>query len=849
MLRTTLAGMRHRKLRLLLSALAVVLGVTFVSGSMVLTDTIGRSFDDLFSNAYDHVDVHVSGQPNVAVPEAEGETAPAPIPADTVDAVAAVPGVAAATGIVEADGARVLDTNGDPIASVGSPRFGRNWTGEGGLIQLREGRGPTAPDEIAVDAAVAEASGHSIGDEVGVLTRKPRQNFTLVGIYGFSGGRDTIGGSQSVAFTDEVAQQLMLGETGVWSAIEVRAAGGTSPEQLRDDIATALGDDLRVRTGEEIADDEAGSMREALGFINNILLGFAAVALFVGVFLILNTFSIVVAQRARELALTRAIGAGRRQVFGSVMLEAAVVGTIAAVVGLATGVGVGTLLARVAGGFVDLAVAQPTVPASAVIAAFAVGLLVTLAAAALPAVRASRAPPVAAMQQAISGGDRRLTGPTIAGAAVLAAGAGTLAWGLIPDDAPGGLRLVLGGVLLSFIGVALLTPLVARPLVTAIGSLFSWSVPGKLGRLNSSRNPRRAAVTASALMVGVALVTGVNVVVQSAKTSFTETLDQRLNAELVIFGEQTGPHPPSFDPAALDAAADLPEVAAAAGVYRGRAEIDGANTFVSASTDPQALGRIYGASAVEGELDRLTPDRLAIDSDVAADRGLTVGDTVTAQLPRGDPHTLTVAAVYESGDLPGRYLLPPEVTADLNTPQPYLGLVQLTPGASADEVRPRLQTLLADSPEVSVTDRSGFVAQQASLLDTVLTLIQALLGLSILIAVLGIINTLALSVLERTRELGLLRAVGLGRAGTMRMVTVEAVVISFFGALLGVAVGTGLGAAAAGGLREEGITQLTLPWGDMGIYLLLAGVVGVVAAVLPAVRAARTDVLAAISYE
>jgi putative ABC transport system permease protein len=564
MLRATFSGMRHRKLRLVLSGLAVVLGVMFVSGSMVLTDTLGRSFDQAFAEAYEHTDVLVEGVPKVAVSEAEGEQVPANIPADTVDRVAAVPGVESATGLVQADGARVIGADGQVVTSFGPPRFGVNWTGENELVELRDGRGPAAPDEIAMNAALAETAGLSVGETVSVLTLEPQQDFTLVGVFGYSGGRDSIGGVMYVAFTDEVAQELMLGEPDVWTAVEVRAADGVTPEQLRDDIAAALDEGYQVRTGEQFADDQAGDFREALGFLNNILLGFAAVALFVGIFLILNTFSIVVAQRMRELALTRAIGASRRQVLASVLAEALVIGLVASALGLAAGIGVAALLGWQAAQMVSLPLAGLGVPARAVVSAFAVGLVVTAVAALLPAWRASRVPPVAAMQQAATP-DRPLTRLTVLGALVLTGGAALLSLGLTGDQS---LWMVLVGVLVCMVGVALLTPLVARPVASLLGRAFSWSVAGKLGRLNAGRNPRRTAITAAALMVGVALVSGVGVILDSAKASIGQLAEETIRAELVIAGEQTGPRPPTFDPAALDEVAALPGVAGAAGIYR-----------------------------------------------------------------------------------------------------------------------------------------------------------------------------------------------------------------------------------------------------------------------------------------
>lgn len=847
MLRATLKGILSRKLRLLLSGLAVVLGVMFVSGSLVLTDALGRSFDQLFAGVYADTDVQVHGEPRVEVSEFEGEPVPANIPADIVERVAAVPGVASARGLVEADGARLIGSDGKVVTSFGPPRLGINWTGEDNLVQLREGRGPAAADEIAIDAALAETAGVSVGDRVGVLTLEPRKDFTVVGIFGF-GERDSLGGVQFVAFTDEVAQRLMLGEPDVWTAVDVRAAEGVSPEQLRDDIAAALGDGYQVRTGAELAEANAASLKEGLRFFSYILLGFAGVALFVGVFLIINTFSIIVAQQTRELALIRAIGASRRQVLGSVLFEAIVIGLVASVLGLAAGLGVGASLAALAASFSTVPMAGVAMPVSALVGGLAIGVLVTVVAALLPAIRASRIPPVAALQEAATP-DRPLTKLTVSGAVVLVAGGTVLGLGLTGNTGGQELWAVLGGVLVCFIGVALLTPLVAHPVVSLLGRLFSWSVPGKLGRLNAGRNPRRTAITAAALMVGVALVTGVGVVLTSAKESISGLATESMDADLVISGDYAGPRPPTFDPAVLDRAAALPGVAQLSAVAIDLAEVNGQQGYVTAIYDLAAARDMFHLEPTAGSLEPLAPGELVVDARTADEYGLTLGDTVQVQLSRGEPHTYRVVGLYEWTPLVGGFILPQEATADFGIPQPTLGFVTVTDAAATSQVRQQVADLLADSPEVGVTDQSAFIEQQTSQVDGVLTMIQVLLGLAILIAVLGIINTLALSVLERTRELGLLRAVGLGRAATVRMVTVEAVVISIFGALLGVVVGAGLGTAVVRALTDEGIDTLALPWSDMAEYLVLAGLVGLVAALLPAVRAARTNVLNAIAYE
>ncbi|MDQ7908613.1 ABC transporter permease [Phytohabitans sp. ZYX-F-186] len=849
MLRATLKSLLARKLRLVLSGLAVVLGVMFVSGAFVLTDTLGRSFDQVFSTAYSQTDVGVAAKPKVDVDEFEGEEAAAPFPTSTVDKVAAVPGVAKATGFVSTDGARLIGDNGKAVTSFGPPQLGESWNPDDGLTELREGRGPTADNEIAINVTLADAAKVAVGDKVGVLTREPRQDFTIVGIFGYSGDRDSLGGVQQVEFTPPVAQKLMLGETGVWNGITVKAASGVSHDQLRDDIAAQLGDGYEVKTGQQLADEASGALKQGLSFFNNILLGFAGVALFVGIFLILNTFSIIVAQRTRELALMRAVGASRKQMIGSVLIEAVVIGLVASVLGLGAGVGVGALLAFVFGSVGGgLEMASVGVPAAAVISSFAVGLLVTVVAAVLPALRASRIPPVAAMQD-VATPDRPLTKITVAGAVVGAAGGALLALGLSGNAGDSTLWTILGGVLVTFIGVALLTPLVSKPVVSLLGRIFSWSVPGKLGRLNSGRNPRRTAITAAALMVGIALVTGVTVLLGSAKSSITKLAEDTINADLVISGAQSGPRPPSFDPVVLDEVKAIPGVRAATGTYGDLGEVNGDREYLTAVSDIAALKDVYRAEPSAGDIGTIGPDQMLVDSKTASDMGLSVGSRLTVQLSRGDAQTYTLSGIYKESDLYGGFVLPVQATKDFAIPQPTQGYIQLDPGTTASQVEPQVDRLLADSPEVSVADRSKFIEQQTSGFDQILTMIQILLALAILIAVLGIVNTLALSVLERTRELGLLRAIGLRRAQTMRMITVEAVVISMFGAILGIVVGTGLGAAVVRALKDDGITELVLPWSQMGLAVVLAAIVGVVAAILPAIRAARLNVLGAIAHE
>ncbi len=852
MVRATLKGLLARKLRLLLSGLAVVLGVMAVSGALVLTDNLGRSFDTLFQTVNQNLDVQVRGAQHVDAGQRGGQGVTEPIPAEVVGKVATVPGVQSAIGAVIEDGARVVGRDGKVIGSSGPPRFGVGWRGEVGFVQLRQGRGPRAPGEVAISAGLAKQGNFKLGDRLDVLTLQPKRTFTLVGIFGYTGGRDSLGAETRVAFTEPVAQQLMLGKSGTYSVVNVRAQQGGSTTRLRDAIQAALGGGYSVRTRQQVADDQASDVTAFLGFLRFFLLGFAGVTLFVGVFLILNTFSILVAQRTRELALLRSVGASRGQVLRSVLVEAVLVGLLAATLGLFAGLGIAALLRAVmqAARGVSLPDAGLTLPVAAIVASYLVGVVVTVIAALLPALRASRVPPVAAMRDAATP-DKPLTPLTIAGTlpALLGVGAvGAALFGDLGDATPAAL---LGGVLLTFVGVAMLTPVLSRPAVAVLGRAFAWSTPGKLGQRNSARNPRRTAITAAALMVGIALVTGVSVLASSLKASLGQLVRQDLAAELVISGDNvTNRSAPTYDPAVIDKAKQLEGVRQAVAVHVDVAQTGKETTEVAAG-DVAAIADIFRLKATAGELRTLQTGELVIDDGFAKDHHLAVGSTLQLATQRRGPRTFTVVGVFERSRLvPGALLLSvPDATAGFRSPQANWGYITLDEGADPGAIQRQVAALLADNPEVGVRSQADFLAQLTRQVNTSVVLLYVLLALSIVIAVLGIVNTLVLSIVERTRELGLVRAIGMGRAQVVQLVTVESVVIAVFGALLGLLVGTALGTAVARALRDEFIPVLSLPWGSMVVFLALAVIVGLTAAILPAVRAARTDVLRAIAYE
>jgi putative ABC transport system permease protein len=849
MLRATLKSLLSRKLRLLLSGLAVVLAVMFVSGAFVLSDTLGRTFDSLFTSAYDTTDIQIQGKPKVT--GGDTEAAPANVEASVINRAVGVPGVAKATGAVFAVGARAVRHNGKAVGGAGgAPQYGANWNSGDPLISLREGHAPQAHNEIVINAGLAKLGNFKVGEQVGVLTLEAKKPFTLVGIFEYSGGRDSIGGEQMIAFTEPVAQQLMLGATGVYNVVDVKVTNKQDLTKVRDALRTELGAAYQVDTGKDLAKKQSDQIKKGLSFVTYFLLGFAAVALLVGVFLILNTFSIIVAQRTQELALLRAMGASRGQVIGSVMLEATVIGVVSWLIGLGLGVGVGWLGAYALGTLTsDLKVASLGVPAAAWIVSFVVGVGVTLLAALLPAMQASRVPPVAAMRQANTA-DRPLTKLTVVGAILFVAGGAVLAYGLSGKAGGNTLVLVLAGVLATFISVALLTPLLGRPVVSLLGRLFAWSVPGQLGRRNSARNPRRTAITAGAMMISIALVTGISTIFSSATASISKVVDKQVQADLIIAGQQTSSIPPAIEPGALRQVRGLSDVDTVAAQSYDAAIIGGKQQFVGAFDDLAAATRILKIKTKEGSVDTLAVGQVAVDDSTATKLKWKVGQTVSVQLPRGEARDFRVAGIYVGSQAASGVIIAwDDATKGFRAATATQAFVKLRPGGQVATAKEQIDRILADSPEVNVLTRSEWIGNTTQFFNIVLTIVQILLGVAMLIAVLGIVNTLVLSVLERTRELGMLRAIGLRRGQTMRMITVESVVISLFGSLLGIVVGAGLGAAVVRALKDKGISELSLPWGLMVGYLIAGAIVGVVAAVIPAIRAARLNVLNAIAYE
>ncbi|MGI8807564.1 MAG: ABC transporter permease, partial [Acidimicrobiales bacterium] len=828
------------KLRLFLTAMAVVLGVSFVSGTFVLTDTINKTFDTLFSEISAGTDVAVraaSGFGEDATVDSTRDT----VPASLLDEVRRVPGVQSADGTVSGY-AQFVDEAGKAVTTTGAPTLGFNWSQpELSPLTLRAGREPQRAGEVMVDAVTARDHDFAVGDKVKVLFRGPTEEFTVVGITGF-GDADNLAGATLAIFEVGTAQRV-FGKVGRFDSIDAKAAEGTSALELRDRVAAAVPPGVEVVTSQQVADAGADAVQKALGFFSTALLVFAGISLFVGGFIILNTFSILVAQRTRELALLRALGASRRQVRWSVVAEAFLVGLFASVVGLGLGVLVAIGLQSLLKAFgIDLPASGAVVQTRTIVASLVVGVGVTVLSSISPARRASKIPPMAALRGAGVEQGGSLRRRSIAGAVVTALGAAGLLFGLFG----GGISLVGLGAALVFVGVALLSPLAAVPMARIIGAPFPRiaGMAGKLGRQNAIRNPRRTAATAAALTVGLGLVACVSVLAASIKSSAAGIVDEYLAADYII---STSNFVPNISTDLAPRLARQPELAAVSALQTGMWRSSGQTRSIYAG-DPATLGRVLKVDVTAGDIGGLSRGEILVGAEELEDKKLEIGGMLPMTFARTGNTELRIAGTFAKNQLLGSYLVS-TATFDANFTDrlDFVVLARAGEGVGRPQARAAVERVTADFPNVELRDQAEFKEQQEDQVNQILGLITALLMLSIIIALFGIVNTLALSICERTRELGLLRAVGRSRRQIRSMILGESVIIAGLGAVLGLGGGVLFGYAIVGALDDEGIGKVVIPGGQLISYVVLAGVAGVVAAVFPARRAARLDVLAAIS--
>jgi putative ABC transport system permease protein len=845
--KATLKGLLAHKFRLAATALAIVLGVSFVAGTYVLTDTINATFTNLFDEVTQGIDVAVRSKDVFTGQMGEVRD---PIPEEVLNEVKAVDGVKVAEGSVTGF-AQFVDKDGKPVTTGGAPTLGVSISSAPELqagTTVRSGRLPSGPNEMVVDAQTADKHGFAVGDRVKVLLQGPARTFTVSGIIGF-GEAGNLGGATLAGFTLPTAQEV-LNREGRFDEIDVVAAEGTTPEQLRDRVRAVLDPRYEVLTGEELSAAQAAAINDTIGrFLSTALLSFAFVALLVGAFLIFNTFTIIVAQRTRELALLRCLGASRRQVMTSVLLESLIVAVVASLVGLGLGVLIANGLKALLTGILnfDLPTTGTVFLWRTVIVSLAVGIVVTVLAALLPARKATRVPPVAALQPETAFAPTHFRKRRIVlGVLVTLVGVALLLAGLFQNE---GNRLVNvgSGAVIVFFGVAILSPLIARPLARLIGWPFAkaFRLPGTLARENAMRNPRRTASTAAALMIGLALVTFVSIFAASIKASTTETLDRTIAADYILMNDTFTP----FSPDLATRLADQPELAAVVGVRLGAFKLNGA-TKQLIGIDPAAYDRVVKTEVLSGSIADLQSGGLAVKEDVAEANGWTVGERVALQFPRGGTQQVTVKAIYKDNSVNGDYLLSladyERFYADQADSQI---LVQAAPGTDPAASRAAIDRVLVDFPNVTVRDQAEYKAETARQIDQVVNLFYALLALAVVIALFGIVNTLGLSIFERIRELGLLRAIGATRRQVRSMIRWEAVIIAVLGAVLGLAVGVFFGWTIVRALRSVGITEFAVPGGQLVIFVVFAALAGILAAVLPGRRAARIDVLRAITTE
>lgn len=844
MLKAALRSLFGHKVRAVLTGLSIVLGVGFMAGTYVLTDTMTRSFNDLVDTSYSEIDVLVRSSNTFTVQTSSMEERES-MPESVLDEVGAVPGVAEAFGDVIGYAQVVDPETGKAVGTFGPPTAGSSWNEVAGFT-LKDGSSPPqGDDQVVVDAATAEAHDIQIGDRVEILFEGPPGEFEVVGIAGF-GESDSLFGATWVLFDLPTAQQV-LGRQDQLDTVSITAEDGVSGIELQRRVAEVLPEGAEAVTAATVVSEAQDQIAEGLGFLQTAFLVFAFVALFVGAFIIFNTFAITVAQRTRELALFRALGASGRQVMTSVVLESLVVGVVSSLVGVVAGIGIAIVLKSViSAAGIDIPSSGTVILSRTIIVSVVVGTIVTVVAAIVPARRAARVAPIEALREAQDRPGRSLRFRLISGAIVLGLGLAPLLYGLFgtPENA---LSLVGVGVALTFIGVAMLTPMIARPVAAALGlPIRQTGVPGKLGRENAMRNPRRTAATASALMIGLGLVVFVAVFGASAKASVDVTLERTLKADYVL----TSPTLSGFSTAAADVMRPVEGVDTVSQVRQGEMRIDGASAFVT-GLDPSTFPQVSDVGIVEGSVADLSrPNTIAVWDETAQDNGWKLGDRIDGQFAATGDVELELVGLFSENGLIGNYAVS-LATYDANIAQELdvFVLVSARDGADVAVVQDGLREALAPFPNIEVQDQAQFREKYASFLNQVLNLITALLLFAVIIALFGVMNTLYLSIYERTRELGLLRAVGLTRRQTRSMVRWEAVIISVMGALFGVVIGIAFGWAMQQALAGEGFSELGIPGGQLTVYVVLAALLGVLFSMFPARRAAKLNVLEAISYE
>ncbi|WP_353508782.1 FtsX-like permease family protein [Intrasporangium sp.] len=846
MLRLTWRNLVARKLRLLMSTLAIVLGIGFLAGVMAFSSGLNATFDNIIKGSTQDGIVRTEGEVSF---EAAGAGTSALLSPDDVARLDALPEVARAAGSVDGLGSYLLGKDGKVVGGQGAPTLAFNYAESENMLgepvlELDSGRWPERAGEVALDASSAERGNYRIGDTVSLIVPfgEPRRTFELVGTGNLNGGGTA--GATLVLLETGQAQDIFLGGRDAFTSVALTAADGVTQDELVAAAKKVVPAGFTAITGDQVVKESQDQVGQFLGVFSTFLTAFAVIAIVVGAFIIFNTFSILVGQRVRESALLRALGASKKQVTRSVLIEALLMALVGSTLGLLLGLGLSRALAAVFRAIgLDISGDVLTLNLGTVAAAYVVGIIVTMVAALVPARRASKVSPVAALRDDLTvqekGMHRRLLFGTIAlvlGGALVVAGF---------TDAPGSSALWIGaGAVIWVVTVAVLAPVLGHPVLVACRAVFGrvFGTAGRLAGENALRNPRRTGATASALMIGLAVVSAVGVLAASTDRTNAAVIDEQFRSDFLV-------QSPTFQSFPTSIGDQMERVDGVATVSRQQytpALVGGEQATVTGND--ASFDQIYQLDMVAGT-QAISGDEVLLTKDTAADHSVGIGDVLAVAFPGGKSIDLKVAGIIEESYATGSITVPMSVLEQAGLKRSDVTLsINVDEGADLAAVQTALDRVVKGIPIVSVQDKVEFTEMVSAQINQLLAIIYALLALAVIIAVIGIVNTLGLSVLERTREIGLLRAVGLSRRKLRRMVTLESVAIALLGALLGMGLGLGIGVLLRQSLSED-LTELALPVGSLVAFLAVAVIFGVLAAIVPAVRASRMKVLDAIATE
>ncbi len=856
-LKTSLRNFFAHKGRMALSAVAVLLSVAFVCGTLVFTDTMNTTFDKLFQATSSDVTVSAEGSSD------SGETTsrtgrPPVLPGSVVATVRGTRGVQSAEGTVFSTSVTVVDADKDKLSpSSGAPTIVGSWNAnDARTMKITSGTAPKGPDQIMVDADTAENHHLKLGDEIGVITAVGTHRAHVSGVAAFT---VTNPGAAIFYLDMKTAQQTLVGRTGVYTNVDVTAAKGVTDDALKRNVAAALGHGYKVQTAKEVADANQKEVESFLNVMKYAMLGFAGIAFLVGIFLIINTFSMLVAQRTREIGLMRAIGSSRRQVNRSVLVEALLLGVVGSVLGVGAGVGIAVGLMKLMGSMgMKLSTDDLTLAWTTPVTGLVLGVIVTVLAAYLPARRAGKISPMAALRDAGAPADAKAgVVRALIGLLLTGAGGASLYVAAGADKATAGSGWLGLGVVLTLIGFVVIGPVLAGGLVRVLGAII-LRVFGPVGRMaerNALRNPRRTGATGAALMIGLALVACLSVVGSSMVASATDQLDKTVGTDFIIQSDNGE----VITPQAVKAVKSTPGLARVTEYKLLDASLTTPDGVTSKNETINAADPTYAqdvrTKTVAGSLaDAYRPGSMSVFEGFAAKHGLKVGSTVAVDFRDGTTAKLTVRAITSDDVVVDKGAMYASITTVARyVPADRMPLDQLLFAAAEDgqeaSAYKALKSALHDYPQYTVRDQTDYKQALKDQIGQLLNMIYGLLALAIIVAVLGVVNTLALSVVERTREIGLMRAIGLSRRQLRRMIRLESVVIAVFGALLGLGLGMGWGATAQKLLALEGLKVLDIPWPTITGVFIGSAFVGLFAALIPAFRAGRMNVLNAIATD